>query len=132
MLAASVTAHADSYKYELDLAYDADRASLESNFDTPFLDLSVSSETDNDELGLTGTWYFDDVRTSTGPLSRAAFIGRASGLSLGYSRGVDESDNTDTDQYSFGVGVQFRFQVLRGRWPGLESVGVQVRFSEPP
>lgn len=91
LAAMPATAHADSYDYEIGIAYDADRASSESSFESPFLDLSVSSETDNDRFGVTGTWYFDSVAASTGPRSRAAFIDRASGVSLSYSRGDGDS-----------------------------------------
>ncbi|HEX7062929.1 MAG TPA: hypothetical protein VF200_13220 [Woeseiaceae bacterium] len=95
-LAVPAAAHADSYQYEIDVAYDADRASTEATFESPFLNLGISSETDNDELGITGTWYFHAVGTPAGPLSRAAFIDRASGLSLSYSRGDGDSVFTVT------------------------------------
>lgn len=55
-------------------------------------------DVDFDTVGVTGTYYFGDVPTGNGPLAEAAFLGRASGFSLGYSASdIDDVDiNIDT------------------------------------
>jgi hypothetical protein len=93
----SATAHADSYDYEIGISYDAIRASTESDFAVPVGPLQPSSfelDSDNNALGLRGTWFFDGVAASSGPRSRAAFIGRASAISLSYTRAEGDTAST--------------------------------------
>ncbi len=54
---------------------------------------SVSSDEDFDGFGVSGTWFFEPVDTSNGPLRLAPFLSRASGISGSYGRyETDESD----------------------------------------
>lgn len=95
--ALSATGHADSYDYEIGISFDANRASSESFFAVPIGpvgSIRVESDSDHDEIGLHGTWFFDGVAASSGPRSRAAFIGRASAISLSYARGNGDSVST--------------------------------------
>lgn len=90
------TIHADTYDYEIGILYDAIRASSESGFagvigPVPF---TFESDSDMDEIGLAGTWYFDGVAASKGPRGRAAFISRASTVSLSYTRGSGDTVST--------------------------------------
>jgi hypothetical protein len=94
-VALSETGHADNYDYQIGISYDASRASSESVFAVPIVDsIRVESDSDSDEIGLHGTWFFDGVAASSGPRSRAAFIGRASSISLSYRRGNGDSVST--------------------------------------
>lgn len=94
-VALSEIGHADNYDYQIGISYDASRASSESVFAVPIVDsIRVESDSDNDEIGLHGTWFFDGVAASSGPRSRAAFIGRASAVSLSYTRGNGDSVST--------------------------------------
>jgi hypothetical protein len=94
-VALSATGHADSYDYEIGISYDASRASSESNFAGPFLpSIRFESDSDNDDIRFAGTWFFDGVAASTGPRSRAAFISRASAISLTYTRGNGDTVST--------------------------------------
>lgn len=99
-VALSATGHADSYDYQIGISYDASRASSESVFAVPLVDsIRVESDSDHDEIGLHGSWFFDGVAASSGPRSRAAFVGRASAVSLSYTRGTGDSVSmvTSTD-----------------------------------
>ena len=96
-VALSATGHADSYDYEIGISYDASRASSESVFAGPIGPIEpirFESDSDDDEIGLYGTWFFDGVVASSGPRSRAAFIGRASAISLSYTRGNGDTVST--------------------------------------
>lgn len=84
-------AHAAGYDYEIAISYDASRASSESVATTIFQPINIQSNSDYDEIGFAGTWYFNGADASVGPRSRAAFISRASAASLSYSRGNGDS-----------------------------------------
>ncbi len=45
---------------------------------------------DKDSTGITGTWFWQGVGSTDFPLAEAAFVGRVSGVSIGYEeRNVD-------------------------------------------
>ncbi len=53
-----------------------------------------------------GTYYFNDVDSSKGPLAEAAFLNHASNVSAAYSygeNGQEEADRTRTANHTFGV-----------------------------
>jgi len=89
--ASPATAHAAGYDYEVAISYDASRSSTESVAATTFQPIRIESESDHDEIGFAGTWYFAGADASIGPRSRAAFISRASAASLSYTRGNGDS-----------------------------------------
>lgn len=96
-VALSATARADSYDYQIGISYDASRASSASDAAGPIQPVEpirFESDSDDDEIAFTGTWFFDGVAASTGPRSRAPFISRASAISLGYTRGDGETVST--------------------------------------
>lgn len=99
-LASSVGA--EDYDYELSLDYD--RSSSDSRFVSTFngvpdpsLGVGTTSS-DNDDIDLTGTWYYSGLSDSEGPKARAAFLSRASGLALRYGR----SDGSGSFAFSSG------------------------------
>lgn len=53
--------------------------------------IRLDAETDDDAFRLAGTWHFDGVSISSGPRSRAAFLSRASAVSISYTRGDSDS-----------------------------------------
>lgn len=97
-VALSATGRADAYEYEIGILYDASRASSDNGAAES---IRIESDSDVDDIGITGTWYFDGVAASAGPRSRAAFIGRASGVSLSYTRGSGDSNTAVTSANPF-------------------------------
>jgi len=84
----AANATAEDYDYELGLSYDrgsSDRLSTVTGGGG-----ILRNSSDSDTIGLSGLWYYSGLSDANGPKSRAAFLGRASGLYFGYSRG-DES-----------------------------------------
>jgi len=63
------------------------QAEFQTSFNLAYIDLDVE-----DGFGIGGTYYFDAVNDTNGPLSEAAFIDKASGVSAAF---VDAGD-TDT------------------------------------
>lgn len=138
-LAMTAPSEADEYDYEIGVLYDQNRASSVSTFGIgavpgpPIQPMTLASDTDNDTVGVSGTWYFDGVRTSGGPKSRAAFLSKASSLSVSYSRGFGDTTTiisptgpgsppptvvlTDQDSNNFEAG-------LRYVWPTADWYGL--------
>ncbi len=87
-LALSSAAHAE-YQWELG-----------ANSGTGDIDLGRYSA-DQDFFGLTGTYYFDRVDTTKGPLAEAAFLDRASNIELDVRTGEVEGDDEDYDVDSY-------------------------------
>lgn len=93
----SVTAWGDDYSYEVGFGFDRSESSLlDTGFATigpgpGFPSLSVDTETTTYELA--GTWFFDGLSDARGPRSRAAFVDRASSLTLVIG---DSSSDTDS------------------------------------
>jgi len=106
-LALSVTAQAD-YRWELGGDYTAGQT------DTTIKDrntgASESNNVDSDVGRLYGTWYMENVDTSKGPLSEAAFLDHASNITLFGSDGEiqlsevgnnNNLDDEDGQRYGF-------------------------------
>jgi hypothetical protein len=86
----AASAAAEDYDFEVGLTYG--RGSSDSTFistvngvPTPSLGVATTSS-DSDNINLTGAWYYSGLSDSIGPKSRAAFLSRASGVEVGYSR----------------------------------------------
>ena len=88
------SAGAEDYDYELSLSYGAgnsDTVTVSSLNAVPTPSLGIGTiSSDSDEIDLSGAWYYSGLSDAEGPKSRAAFLSRASSISLDYSR-VDES-----------------------------------------
>lgn len=131
------TGQADSYDYAIGFLYDTSHASNAAVFTGPGGLILFETETDVDELGLVGTWYFDGVQAAAGPRSRAAFISRASGVSVRYARGSGEtvlladagnpvfpSSVERAEQSSGNLSADLRWVGSGGGWYGLAGVSI--------
>jgi hypothetical protein len=101
----AASAVADDYDYEVGLTYGWGQTDFTSNpivngIPTPSLGVTTgSSESDN--IDLSGTWYYSGLSDDDGPKSRAAFLSRASSISLVYSR------NDESGSFTFTGGSVF-------------------------
>ena len=91
---------ADNYDYELRVLYDRGNSdtvstALVGGVPTPSLGVSKSSS-DSNNIILAGAWYYSALSDNSGPRSRAAFLSRASSISVDYTRGDDSSSFTFT------------------------------------
>ncbi len=82
----AMSAVADDYDYEIDLGYINSSGSADSTTQFNGGSVTASSDIDVDDIAVSGSWYFDTVDTSKGPLERAAFLSRASFLSIGVTQ----------------------------------------------
>jgi len=106
-LALSVTAQAD-YRWELGGDYTMGQTDTEiKNRDTG---TSRSDDVDSDVGKLSGTWYMENVDTSKGPLSEAAFLDHASNITVFASDGEvqlsqigDDNQLDDEDGQRYGI-----------------------------
>ncbi len=83
-VAMAMAASAHSYQWELGARY------TEGDIDTV-----IDADTEN--LAAQATYYLSDVDTGRGPLAEAAFLDRASSVSIGLSDGETDSDDIDVD-----------------------------------
>ena len=93
----TATAQASEFRFELNAGFLADRVTTRSTPITitpnPPPDLPVLTiDTDTDEFSVAAAWYFDGASAASGPMSRAAFVSRASSLAIAYSRGDIDTD----------------------------------------
>ena len=96
------TSIAADYNYEVTLDYgrgssDVTSVPISNGVPDPSLGTTFISS-DSDDFSLTGTWYYSGLSDASGPKSRAAFLSRASGVSIGYSR------NEGSGSFEFGSG----------------------------
>lgn len=109
-LALSVTAQAD-YRWELGGDYTMGQTDTDiKNRDTGS---SRSNNVDSDVGRLNGTWYFENVDTSKGPLSEAAFLDHASSITVFGSDGeiqlsqVENGNLNDEDGQRYGADMRY-------------------------
>jgi hypothetical protein len=109
-LALSVTAQAD-YRWELGGDYTMGQTDTDiKNRDTGS---SRSNDVDSDVGRLNGTWYFENVDTSKGPLSEAAFLDHASSITVFGSDGeiqlsqVENGNLNDEDGQRYGADMRY-------------------------
>lgn len=107
ILAASATAQAqqepvvvgdslvDTYRWEIDAGYTAGEFS--GNFD----------DTDFDAYNIAGSFFLDDVDTTKGPRSEAAFLDHASDVSLFYTYAEIDDNGIDVDGDTYGVSGRY-------------------------
>ncbi len=87
---AAASASADTYDYEVSLDFNSvDSGSISfpviGGVPDPTQGSSQTSTSD-DDFSITGRWYYTGLSDDKGPRSRAAFVSRASSVSLNYSR----------------------------------------------
>ncbi|MEM7611226.1 MAG: hypothetical protein AAF270_06090 [Pseudomonadota bacterium] len=99
LLAVAITpVHAEQYDFEAFAQYqESTTSSRVQVFGQSAPAASIEQTTDTIRLG--GTWFFDGLTIAAGPRSQAAFLDRASSISLAYADG-----STDTDVENFNVG----------------------------
>ncbi len=105
-LALSVTAQAD---YRWELGGDYTMGQTDSTVKDRDTGASRSNNVDSDVGRLNGTWYMENVDTSKGPLSEAAFLDHASNITLSGSDGevqlsqVEGENLSDEDGQRYGI-----------------------------
>lgn len=114
--------------------------------ESSFRRIQLSGDTVIDELidngrdtfGISGSWYFSGLNDNDGPLSRAAFVSRASSLSFSasytkidfnsltrFSGPVNEVVTGSGSQQSRGLGVNARIVSRTSGWFGLASFYIE-------
>ena len=96
----TATAHANEFRFELNAGFFADRVTTRSTptvvldppLNPPLDPPTLTIDTDTDEFSVAAAWYFDGASAASGPMSRAAFVSRASSLAIAYSRGDIDTD----------------------------------------
>ena len=81
----STSGFAEEYDFEIGLAFNRTTFDGSQLITTPGGTIFSSSNTDMDELGVFGSWYFAGLSDDIGPRARAAFVDRASSVGVGYS-----------------------------------------------
>jgi hypothetical protein len=117
-LALSVTAQAD-YRWELGGDYTA--AQTDSTLKNRNTGASQSNNVDSDIGRLNGTWYMENVDTSKGPLSEAAFLDHASNITVSGSDGEVQlsqvgNNNTLSDEDGQRYGIESRYVAEGPGW----------------
>ena len=101
-LAMSASAQAD-YRWEAAAGYAAGSFDYETKNPK-----TIDDDTDTDVLGVSGTFYLDNVDTSKGPLGEAAFLDHSSYIQLGFTDGeVDISSGDDEDGQTYSVNTRY-------------------------
>lgn len=85
----------DTYRWEIDAGYTAGEFS--GNFD----------DTDFDAYNIAGSFFLDDVDTTKGPRSEAAFLDHASDVSLFYTYAEIDDNGIDVDGDTYGVSGRY-------------------------
>ncbi len=85
VLAASGAA-ADDFDFEVGVTYDRTQLDSEQTFTSNVGTIFNSTEVDTDAYSLFAGWYFEGLSDDNGPRARAAFVDRASVISVGYVR----------------------------------------------
>lgn len=92
------TAAADDYDFQVDLTYgwgQSESTIIPTVNGVPDPSLGTNrTSSDSDIISLTGVWFYSGLSDAKGPKSRAAFMSRASGIVMSYSRG-DESGSLE-------------------------------------
>ena len=82
----ATNAMAEQYDFEVELAYGRSQFDGSQTITTQGGTIFNSTESDSDDLGLIGSWYFAGLSDDKGPRARAVFVDRASSFSFGYLR----------------------------------------------
>ncbi len=91
------TATADTFDYEVAFGYassDSDTVSFPISGGIPQPTFGSSrSSTSDDDINLSGSWFYSGLNDEEGPRSRAEFLSRASSVSFTYSRADSDSES---------------------------------------
>ncbi len=87
-----LSAHADEYDFEVGVTIGQSEADTTTvSFPAP-INSTATTSADADRFDLRGTWFYSGLSDGKGPKTRAAFVDRASRVSLSYSR-LDQSSS---------------------------------------
>lgn len=131
----TTNAIADDYAYELGLSVGGSNFdSARPEFNEPFFIPASSTSSDSDKINLSGTWYYSGLSDASGPKSRAAFLSRASSISLDYSYSDDSSSSrfmgggnfapseVNTDGWTNSLSARFRHVWRDSGWYALAGI----------
>ncbi len=139
---------ADTYDYEVDLSYssfDSDSISFPfiGGFPDPTQGSSETSSSD-DEISITGRWFYSGLSDEEGPRSRAAFVSRASSVSATYARLDGDASFVSNvfgnpivasgEQTADTFGVDLRHVWQESGWyvlAGIAESSADVSFTDP-
>lgn len=137
VLVAASGAHADTFDFEIDVAYDRSDASVrvDSIPNAPF-PVFIRSANEADDVGISGRWFFNGVNSTSGPRSRAALTSRASFISFGYTNSdaniettFGSSDpaiptsNSSADASADIFSAELRYVWAESGWYGIAALG---------
>ena len=125
MIFAASGAAADDFDFEIGAAFQRTSLDAEQTITTPGGSIFNSNDVDTDAYDIFGSWFFAGLSDDKGPRARAAFVDRASVLSLGIGRtevsfaasvvstdplipSFDGSFDTDADAYVLDVRYVWR------------------------
>ena len=100
-----LSAHANDYDFEVGVSFGQTEADTRTVSLPPPIDITETSSAEADRFELRGAWFYSGLSDKQGPKARAAFVDRASSVSLSYSQ---------TDQSS-------SIEITGGGLPSLES-----------
>lgn len=64
-------------------------------------------DTETDQFGIGGSWYFQPVDTTLGPRSEAAFLDHASDITIGYQYSEVDDNGIDIDGDKYGISGRY-------------------------
>ncbi len=107
-LAVSAAAHAQQDPIVTgDTLVDTYRWEVQADYSTGEIETGFTDDIDEDVFRISGSYFFDNVDTTNGPRSEAAFLDHASDVTLFYSYGELDGDIIDEDIDEYGIS---------GRW----------------
>jgi hypothetical protein len=133
----AASAIADDFDFELGLSIGRNNSYIaKPELFTGTVTLPASSQSSvSEQINLAGVWYYSGFSDATGPKSQAAFLSRASGISLVYSYSDDSSllrsmggggfapSNWSTDGRTDALSANFRNVWRDSGWYVLAGVG---------
>lgn len=133
----AANAIADDYNYELGLSLGRNNSDIaRQELFTGTITVPAGSQSSvSEQINLVGAWYYSGLSDATGPKSQAAFLSRASSISLVYSYSDDSSSfhsmggagfapsNGSTDGRTNALSANFRHVWRDSGWYLLAGVG---------
>ncbi len=135
--------YSDEYDFEVGVTIgQSDTDTTTVNFPAP-IDATATSSAEADRFELRGRWFYSGLSDDKGPKSRAAFVDRASSISLSYSQSDQSSSvvlsgtgippvqsNASIDLSSYSVDLRHVWK--DSGWYGIMSIGkanIDAEFS---
>ena len=86
-------------------------------------------DTETDQFGIGGSWYFQPVDTTLGPRSEAAFLDHASDITVGYQYSEVDDNGIDIDGDQYGISGRYVMDagfIFEGEFARYEPVEAEV------